>query len=235
MLPDVAVPNYGDAYNSLGNVYDPQTSQVNTEIAQLAPQQAAQQSALDQAKVNAFQDINSQANSKGLLFSGFTPGQQAVYTGTKYLPAVANLQTSFNNTKNTLLDKINQINAQRATQAQGIVSSATTAAQNAQYKNAQLTLSQQKADQQLALAQTKAAASASKAAATPMTTQQLSAAIRSGLNGVKGGDGYVSPQDYATAYKDWTTAGNSGATFDNYFGDLMNPKNGYYQYAKTKG
>lgn len=219
MNPTIAVPNYGDAYNSLDSVYTPQVNQVQSEIDQLPGEQQAQQSSLDQAKVNAFQDITNSANSKGVLFSGFTPDQQAQYIGTKYLPAVANLNTTFQNNKNTLLDKINQINSTRSQQAQGIVSSAQTAADTQSYDNAKLAIS------------------ASKAAnATPkaLTQTQVSAAIRQGLNGVKGKDGYVSPQDYAQAYSDWTQAGYSASTFDNYFGDLMNPKNGYYQYAESK-
>ena len=141
MLPDVTVPTLDQANQSLGATYDPQVQAVQSQIAQLQPQQDAQQASLDQAKVNAFRDITSSANSKGMLFSGFTPDQQARYIGTKYLPAVANLQSTFQNNKNTLLDKINQINAARANQAQNIVSTANTAATNNAYKNAQLNLS----------------------------------------------------------------------------------------------
>lgn len=55
--------------------------------------------------------------------------------------------------------------------------------------------------------------------------------IESGLRSVKGGDGYVSPQDYAQAYKDWTQAGGDISSFNSKFGYLKNPKNGYYDYA----
>lgn len=223
MVPTVAVPTVQQASASLGSIYDPQVAQVNSEIAQLAPQQQTQQAALDQAKVNAFQDITNQANSRGMLFSGFSPQQQATYIGTKYLPAVANLQTSFNNQKNTLIDKINAINQARATQAQSIVNADQTAANNAAYKNAQLALSAQKA-----------ANSAANAANKPLSLTQLSSAISQGLSSVRGKDGYVSPQDYASAYSDWIKSGQSPATFDTRFGSYMNPKNGYYQYAKSQ-
>lgn len=156
MVPDVAVPSYDQAYGGLGAVYDPQVSSVNTQIADLPRQQQAVQASLDQAKVNAFKDITAGSNARGVLFSGVPVDQQATYVGTKYLPAVANNVTSFNNTKTTLLDKINAINAQRASQAQGIVSSAQTASQNAAYKNATLALSAQRAS----TSSSKAAASA---------------------------------------------------------------------------
>lgn len=139
-MPPVQVPTYQDAYNQLGSVYDPQTSSVNTQLAGLQPLQDAQQSGLDQAKVNAFRDITQGANAKGVMFSGVPIDQQAQYVGTKYLPAVANLKQTFANQRTTLLDKINQINAQRANQAQGIVSDAQKNATDAAYKNTQLQL-----------------------------------------------------------------------------------------------
>ncbi len=145
------VDSYDTIYGSLAGQYQPQTDLVNTQLAQLPTQQAAQQASLDQAKVNAFKDITNQSNSRGVLFSGVPIDQQATYTGTKYLPAVANMQTSFNNQKTSLLGSLNNINAQRMTTARGIQSnqqSNLTAYQKAQsdaaYKNAQLQLSAQR-------------------------------------------------------------------------------------------
>lgn len=82
--------------------------------------------------------------------------------------------------------------------------------------------------------QQQAAAKAAEAAPKAPSQQQVSAAIRNGLNSVRGRDGYVSPNDYAKAYSDWVGAGFNASQFDKAFGDLMNPKNGYYQYAKTQ-
>lgn len=211
-----AVPTYDQAFQGLSSTYDPQTTEVNSEINQLPAQQQAQQSALDQAKVNAFQDITQSANSRGLLFSGFSPDQQATYVGTKYLPAVANLQTSFNTQKNTLQDKINQINAARATQAQGIVSDAQKEADTVTYNN-----------QKLALSASKASSGAAKAP----TQAQITSAIQQGLSSVVGKDGYVSPQDYAAGLKDWLQAGLSRATYNKQYNSYRNPNNPYYDYA----
>lgn len=55
--------------------------------------------------------------------------------------------------------------------------------------------------------------------------------IKTGLMSVRGKDGYVSPQDFATAYDDWVKAGGSSAAFDKAMGQFRNPKNGYYSYA----
>lgn len=133
--------DYNSVYDSLGSVYDPQTQLVQSQIDQLQPQQDAQQASLDQAKVNAFKDISTSANSKGVLFSGVPIDQQATYVGTKYLPAVADLKTSFNNTKNTLLGQINTINQNRSAQASSTVAKAQAQASTDAYRNAQLALS----------------------------------------------------------------------------------------------
>lgn len=216
MVPDVAIPTYDQAYGSLGSVYDPQTQLVQSQLADLPAQEQTTLSSLDQAKANAFRDITDSANSKGLLFSGFSPEEQARYTGEKYLPAVAAAKAATTNAKYSLTGTLNDIAAKRAAQAQGIVSSATAASQKAAYQNARLSQS------------------AAKAATKMPSQQEVSAAIRQGLTTVRGKDGYVAPQDYARAYADWTQAGFDGSQFDKYFGDLMNPKNAYYQYAKTQ-
>lgn len=198
-------PNYQQAYDQTASVYQPQTDLVNSQIADLPNQEQATLSSLDQAKANAFRDINQSSNARGVMFSGVPIDQQAQYVGTKYLPAYAAAKEATTNAKTTLLGKINDINLQRSQNAQSTVNTAQAAA-----------------------------ARASTAAAKPLTQQQTSAAIRQGLGTVRGKDGYVSPQDYAQAYADWVGSGYNGAQFDNYFGDLMNPNNGYYQYAKTQ-
>lgn len=64
----------------------------------------------------------------------------------------------------------------------------------------------------------------STAAAQTQTVQQ----IKSNLDQVVGSDGYVSPQTYASAAKDWTQAGYSLKDFTNYFAQYKNPQNAYY-------
>lgn len=135
--------DYGDQYNSLATQYQPQVDQLNSQIAALPGQQAAQMSALDQAKVNAFKDITSSANSKGVLFSGVPIDQQSTYVGTKYLPAVADLQTSLNDTKNTLLGQINTLQANRSKQAQDNITSYNSTQADQAYKDAELELKQE--------------------------------------------------------------------------------------------
>lgn len=213
----MAVPTQQQAYDSLGAVYDPQTSLINTQIAQLQPQQDAQQSALDQAKVNAFRDIDTSANAKGVLFSGFSPDEQARYVGTKYLPAVANLKATYQNNKNTLLGKINEINANRTQQAQGIVTDAQAAAAKTAYDNARLAVSASKSSGG-------SSSSSSKASVSGAADQ-----INSRLGGLTGRDGYLSPYDYNAALSAWAQDGLPVASFSAIFGHYKNPKTKGYQ------
>lgn len=145
MYPQVAVPSYQSAYNSLGSTFDPQTKVVNSQLAALPGQEATQMSSLQQAQANAFKDITSQSNSRGMLFSGFSPANQAIYTGTKYLPAVANLKTSIQNSTNQYQGQLATINADRRNAATTIVSNAQKASQEAAYRNAQLQIAAMKA------------------------------------------------------------------------------------------
>lgn len=87
---------------SRASLFDPEKALVNTQIAALPGQQAADQAGLDQSKTNAFRDITNGANAKGMLFSGVPVDQQSTYVGTKYLPAEASL-------KNNYLDKTTQL------------------------------------------------------------------------------------------------------------------------------
>lgn len=212
--------DYNSVYSSLGAQYDPQTQLINQQIAQLAPQQQAQQSALDQAKINAFKDIDNSANSKGVLFSGFSPDQQAQYIGTKYLPAVADLNSTFQNNKTTLLGQINDLNAKRIQQAQGTVSDYQKNQADAAYKNAQLQLGYARLAQD-----------GQNKANTPLTTAQVRSSIQGGLQSVIGKDGFVSPQDYALGLKDWLAAGLPRAEFNKQYSSYRNPTNTYYDYA----
>src|ERR1700753_2618241 len=116
-----ATTDYNQAYAEFGNVYDPQVSAVNTQIAALAPAQAKQQSQLDQAKANAFTNNALTANARGINFSGYTPAQNTSYTTNTYNPEVDKLNTYYTGQKQTLQDKITAINQQRANDANTLV------------------------------------------------------------------------------------------------------------------
>ena len=211
-----ATTDYGTAYNEEGAQYQPEIDQETQALAQLAQQQQTSQASLDQAKANAFKTDSLNANAKGLLYSGYTPATNNAYTTNTYNPAVQNLNTQTANSAQTLQEKIASINNERASAAETLVSDTQTAQAEA------------------AKAAASAASKASSAAAKQPTQQQVVQAIQQGLSAVKGGDGYVSPQDYASAYEDWVTAGYSPASFNSQFKSFQNPNNGYYTYAEQQ-
>lgn len=219
--------SYQSTYDSLAGQYQPQVDLVNSQIAALPGQQQAVTDSLNQAKVNAFKDITNSANSKGVLFSGVPIDQQSTYVGTKYLPALAQNQTAFQNTKNTLLGQINTLSASRQKQAQDSVSAYQSAQAKQAYQQAQLDLGYARLNSSNA----NSAANRASKTAPALSESQTVGAIRQGLNGVKGKDTYVSPQDFAQAYHTYAAAGYNPSNFYKYFQGYMNPNNKYYDFA----
>lgn len=114
-------------YNQLGTIYDPQVALIKQQQAQIPGQYEAQKSALEQAKINAFRDISNTASARGMTFSGFNPQQQAIYVGEKFLPAMANLAKSQQESQNALTQALNKVNAERSQTALGYYESAQQA------------------------------------------------------------------------------------------------------------
>lgn len=210
-----ATTDYGTAYGEFGNVYDPEVQQVQTQLDAIPGQTATAMSSLDQAKANAFKTNATNANARGVLFGGVIPQANQDYTTNTYTPNVQKVNdTAAANTK-TLQQKITDINQERANAANSLV------------------VNTQNAQAQAAEAAQKASASAAKSAASAAqpTTNQIASGIRSALAKTTGGDGYVSPEDYAQAYIDWLNNGQSASSFNSAFSSFKNPTNGYYDYA----
>lgn len=100
--------------------YNPQRQAINDRITQLQPQADAQVAGLKQEQTNAFGDITDAARSRGMGFSGIPIAEQAKYTGSTFLPAVAKVQQSVNETKNSLYDNLNSINLDQRKTAYGV-------------------------------------------------------------------------------------------------------------------
>jgi hypothetical protein len=98
---------------SLGSIYDPQIQSVRDQQAQIPKQVADQEQGLQAKQDAAFGDILNGARSRGLGFSGIPLSEQAKYTSTDYLPALANLHTAAINQQQSLTDAINKINEDR--------------------------------------------------------------------------------------------------------------------------
>lgn len=73
-------------------IYDPQRQDIQSQIGQTTDAGQAAEQGLAATQNNAFQNIAQMASNKGMLFSGFTPDQQAKYNAGTYMPALANLK-----------------------------------------------------------------------------------------------------------------------------------------------
>lgn len=82
---------YNQLYNSLDTVYSPAKQLIQQQQAALPSQFEGERAGLEQAKKNAFRDISSKARSMGVAYGGYSPSEQARYTGATYLPAVADI------------------------------------------------------------------------------------------------------------------------------------------------
>lgn len=127
-------------------LYDPQRELVQQQIAQLDPQQQAATQGLETAKQTAFGDINNAANARGLAYSGAPIAEQQRYVGATYLPALANLQSTYASNKSKLQAALLGINQDEATSAQQLQTDQQKAEADAAYKQQQLAITQQKAN-----------------------------------------------------------------------------------------
>ena len=90
---------------TLGKSVQPQKALIDADIAANATAGAAQEAGLQATQQKAFGAIEQGAQNKGMFFSGFSPDQQAEYTASTYLPALAQLQATIAQTRSNLLGK----------------------------------------------------------------------------------------------------------------------------------
>lgn len=101
--------------------YAPSRQLIQSQIDALPDQEQSQEQGLQAQANQSYQDITNQARDKGMGFSGIPIQEQAQYNASSFLPAVANLKTSTNNTKTSLLDALNQSNLAEQNAGQSIL------------------------------------------------------------------------------------------------------------------
>lgn len=119
-------------YNQLNPIYDPQRAIINQQMAGLPEQYQQGLSALEQAKINAYRDIGTTAQGRGMQFSGFSPEQQARYLGATYMPAVANLKAKQTEQQTALQKALADISSAQQTQALNLYQTEATRKQQAE-------------------------------------------------------------------------------------------------------
>lgn len=230
-----AVQNLSDIVSQIGAAYAPQKALIDQSIAANDASGAAQQAGLQAKQTQAFSNIDQTATNRGMAFSGFTPDAEAKYTGSTYLPALANLQNTIAATRNNLMGKRAGLDTAANTQAftvhQGQVNeaqkwqdtqdAAARAEQIRQEQNA-FTANQNALNRSAAASRAATSAAATKAAAVAQFNNDVANGNQA-LKGMAGSDGYISPAAYNNAKQQWQQAGYTGVQFDHAFSGFRNP------------
>ena len=217
-------PRLQDIYNQLESVYQPQRAALQQQVPLYEQQAAASRAALEQARANAFRDISSTAQQRGMLFSGFAPEQQAQYTGTKYLPALAGVEQSLQQRKMNLEQQLNQLNVAQRQSAQDILSKQLAAEEAAR---------QREIDRQLKVQLARMSIAARSAGRGMSEAEKLQYDIASMQNRIQQnkdlqyksaqGTGYLSPASYKDFKNQWLAAGRKASDFEANFAQYANP------------
>lgn len=109
-----------DILTELNSVYQPQKDLYNKQISEIDPAMQAEDKGLQAQQQDSFNQITQGANRRGLLFSGIPLQEQAQYTGSQYLPAVANLKAKYAQQRFNLQDALAKINQDQYQSAYGI-------------------------------------------------------------------------------------------------------------------
>lgn len=212
-------------YNQLNPYFDPQRAVIAQQRAALEPQMQSQISALEQAKINAYRDIGTTARARGMQFSGFSPEQEARYTGATYLPALANVRSQYAAGMTALDKALADIGLAQGTQALNIYQTEKTRAQEQEQWQREMDWKSAQAELDRQLERQRIAASRSSSSSSQQLLQTYSQ-IAGALNQAAGTDGYVHPTDYKAARSDAARQGISGEDFDKYYGGYINPSHG---------
>lgn len=186
----------------------PQLDLIDKDVATLEASGAAKEAGLRATQQQEFGNIEQRAQDKGMFFSGFSPDEQAKYTATTFLPALAELQATIARGRSELFGKRADLNTRvfdratdlregdigrRFTQDERVAGQQFSAAEAARQR--QFQAEQAQADRTFQASQN-AANRAAQRAASRAPAQNIDSNIRAMLNAAKGDDGKVSPTDW---------------------------------------
>lgn len=109
-----------DIMKESDSYYQPKKDLYNQQLSQTDPQQQAEVQGLQQQQQDSFSQIRDQAQRRGLFFSGIPLAEQAKYTSTQFLPAVANLQGKYRQQRFGLENALADLGSQQYSDAMGI-------------------------------------------------------------------------------------------------------------------
>ncbi len=220
----MAVKTLDQVLSELQGTYQPQIDTLRQRQTAIPDQINQNEQQLQAKQTQAFGDITDAARRRGLGFSGIPLSEQARYTSTDFLPALAKLRQSGQDQAMSLEDAINGVLERRNTMAQQLVGQS----QQQDLAERQFAEQQRQFNENLRSQQEQAARAASGGGFSPSyggdngASQASATATRRGNGGFDFTDAYgrpISAAGYAKAkglnYRDVLTmmanAGDQGA------------------------
>lgn len=187
----------------LNSTYDPQIKSIQARQAAIPGQVQAEEQGLQAKQENAFGDIVNGARRRGLGFSGIPLSEQARYTSTEFLPALARLRQSGREQAMSLEDALNGVYERRNTLGNQIYQNEQSAAEQRRQFDTNLAFQrEQQAAQQRA--QSLANAPLNPQGAGPRQQPQQNPALAKNLAGGR------SLQDATSALQQLLSTNNTG-------------------------
>lgn len=180
-------------WQELDASYSPQRQALQARLDALPGQAESEIAGLKAQQTQAFDDIRGQAQDRGVFFSGVPIAEQAKYTGTQFLPAVARVKQSQNDVRQSLFDALNNVGLDQRKTAMGIYQQELQREEDARQFNESLAEDQRKSGStsdtssttlpnQSNQGQAQAAESTSKSVKISPQTQNLYNSVRGMLN-----------------------------------------------------
>lgn len=219
--------------NDLNPAYRASTDVLNQRRSQIPGQFQAQRQGLEAEKVQGFNTINTQANARGMAFSGIPLDEQANYLSTKYLPGLTNLAQQENDANLALDEALAKINQERRLKAMDIRQGQQSSLEKFLADQQQLAWDREKFNAQMKWdkerlakeqAFTASQNAAERAASSAGQGTLLQNDIYSSLLERQGVDRFVSPTTFNQLRQYATNNGMSAAQFNSMYSTFANAK-----------
>jgi hypothetical protein len=228
------------------NALKPQQDIIDQQIGINDMSGAAQEQGLVAQQKAAFGGIEQAAQNKGMLFSGFSPDEQAKYTAGTYLPALAQLQATIAGSRAQLMGKKVDLNKAAYDKASAMVEQdrAVLADWNKMTHQEQFQASeadkqrawdarQREAQRAFDASQNAANRATAAAANAKPDVAGITGSVGKFLSGRVGADGKVSPASFQEGRQQWVAAGGSPDSFNQVFAGYVNTDH-YWNYYGSK-
>lgn len=220
----------------------PQKALIDQSIEQNAASGAAQEAGLAATQKKAFGNIEQAAQNKGMFFSGFSPDQQAEYTSSTYLPALAQLQATIAQTRSNLLGKKADMDTEVFKTATGMRENDLQVLRSWEKMTAEQQFNASEAEKQRVFQARENEVTrqhearqnaANRAASAPKDVSGIVNSVGKFLKGRVGSDGKVSPASFQEGRQQWVAAGGSPDSYNQVFAGYVNAGH-YWNYYGSK-